>query len=98
MSAPVETELEAMRLAAISTATIQNTIGSKAERIGRNNPYWTQAYEDVCVAVDREIKHRDEAAHMRRVIGYLIGQMNNLGDKRTLPEIFEEAEAATREP
>lgn len=45
----------AMLLAAISTASIQNTPESAKQRIGRDSPYWTQAYADVCVAVDREM-------------------------------------------
>lgn len=49
----------AMLLAAISTASIQNTPASAKERIHRDSPYWTQAYGDVCTAIDREMALRD---------------------------------------
>jgi hypothetical protein len=54
-------ELHVMQMAAISTASIQNTRESAKERIGRDNPYWTQAYDDVCRAVDREMDARERA-------------------------------------
>ena len=60
-------ELNIVRLAAISTATFQNTLRSSADRIPKDNPYWTIAYGDVCTAVDREIAQRvrAEAAEAR---------------------------------
>lgn len=57
-------ELHTMQLAGIMTASIQNTESTVKDRIDRSNPYWTQAYEDVCVAIDREMKHRDEAKRL----------------------------------
>lgn len=54
-------ELAIMQLAGISTATIQNTETTIKDRIGRDNPYWTVAYGDVCVAVDREMRERARA-------------------------------------
>jgi hypothetical protein len=54
-------EAEAIRLAAISTASLQNTRASAKERIGPDNPYYTTAYGDVCVAIDREIAERERA-------------------------------------
>jgi len=51
-------ELHYLQLAAISVATLQNTEDSKKERIAFDNPYWTVAYGDVCVAIDREIAER----------------------------------------
>lgn len=54
------TEREALLLAAISTAAGQNTRESAKQRIGRDNPYWTPAYEDVCAAVDREMALREQ--------------------------------------
>lgn len=51
-----EQDLHVMQLAAISTASIQNTETSIKDRIGRENPYWTTAYGDVCAAVDREME------------------------------------------
>ena len=49
----------AMLLAAISTASGQNTRESAKDRIGRDSPYWTQAYGDVCAAIDRELALRE---------------------------------------
>jgi len=54
-------ERHTIQLAAISTASIQNTRGTIVDRIDRNSPYWTVAYEDVCRAIDREIKQRERA-------------------------------------
>lgn len=49
-------ELHRMQLTAISTITPCNTPRSfDAQRIGRDNPYWTQTYEDVCTVMEREI-------------------------------------------
>jgi len=56
-----EVELHIMQLAAVSTASAQNTHTSVKDRIDKNNPYWTQAYGDVCVAIDREIAWRERA-------------------------------------
>lgn len=53
-------ERHGIQLAAISTACIQNSETSAKDRIGRENPYWTVAYGDVCVAIDREMKLRLE--------------------------------------
>lgn len=64
-------EEHALQLAAISTASIQNTEAAVRERITRENPYWTRAYEDVCIAVDREMSERgmkEEAC--RRAYGH----------------------------
>jgi hypothetical protein len=55
-------ELLDMQAAACMTACFQNTEQSSRARIDRSNPYWTQAYDDVCKTVDREMKHRNEAA------------------------------------
>jgi hypothetical protein len=51
-------EFHTMQLAAVMTASIQNTESTVKDRIGSDNPYWTQAYADVCVAIDREMAHR----------------------------------------
>jgi hypothetical protein len=58
-------ELHTMKLAAIMTASIQNTEESIKGRIGRDNPYWTVAYDDVCKAVDREMGLRREVEFLR---------------------------------
>lgn len=55
----VKDENHNMQLAAISTATIQNTRSSTKDRLFRTSPYWTIAYGDVCVAIDREMNHRE---------------------------------------
>lgn len=54
-------EKTAQLLAAISVASIQNTRESAKDRIGKDNPYWTDAYGDVCIAVDREMAQRERA-------------------------------------
>lgn len=52
-------ELHRMQLVACSTAALANTDKSKELRIGKENDYWTPAYQDVCDAVDREIRYRE---------------------------------------
>lgn len=52
-------ELHRMQLVACSTAALANTEKNKEFRIGKENPYWTPAYQDVCGAVDREIRYRE---------------------------------------
>jgi hypothetical protein len=54
-------ELNTLKLAAISTACIQNTEATAKYRISAENRCWTQAYADVCVAVDREMRERHRA-------------------------------------
>ena len=54
-------ELHVMQLAAISTATVQNTEATLKDRIDKTSPYWTVAYMDTCVAVDREMRERKRA-------------------------------------
>jgi hypothetical protein len=61
----IDVELHTMQLAAIMTASIQNTNESAAARIDRSNPYWTVAYDDVCKAVDREMGHRRELEFLK---------------------------------
>lgn len=53
-------ELHRMQLAAVTAAVMQNTRSTAADRIGKENPYWTPAYQDVCDAVDREMNHREK--------------------------------------
>jgi hypothetical protein len=55
-------ELHRMQLAAIGVSAMCNTRGTAAQqRIGRDNPYWTLALEDVYRAVDREMAERERA-------------------------------------
>lgn len=56
-----QVETRDMQLAACMTATIQNTPTTTKDRIDRDNPYWCQAYADVCVAIDREMRERTRA-------------------------------------
>lgn len=59
----VELEKERMRLAACSTASLQNTDKTINDRLDPGNEFQSAAYQDVCAAVDREMalrKERDE--------------------------------------
>lgn len=53
-------ELHRMQMAGICVAAMTNG-GDLSGRIGKDNPYWTPVYHDVCDAVDREIKERQRA-------------------------------------
>jgi septal ring factor EnvC (AmiA/AmiB activator) len=55
-----ERELRVMQLAAITTASLQNTEESLKERITSGNPYYSEAYAHACRAVDREMALRRE--------------------------------------
>ena len=57
-----ELETERMRLAACSSAALGNIPTSVAQRITRDNPYWSASYGDVCRAVDAEIDYRERVA------------------------------------
>lgn len=59
-----------MQLAGISTACIQNTKSTIKDRIPKDNPYWTVAYGDVCVAVDREMRERKRAEEAELLAHY----------------------------
>lgn len=82
-------EAEALRLAAISTASLCNTRESaKQMRIGRDHPYWTQAYEDVCEAVEREMALREELKAMQSASegrNAVIEECAKVCDKRVAP-------------
>lgn len=54
-----ELERERLRLAACGVAAMANTPSTIAQRIGRDNPYWSASYDGVCSAVDREMKYRE---------------------------------------
>ena len=64
-------ELRIMNLAGISTASFQNTRESTKERITKDNPYWTAAYDDVCRTVDREINLRESLDVAREALAKL---------------------------
>lgn len=62
-AAALAAEVESMRMqaAACMTACLQNTRESAKARIQRGHAYYTQAYGDVCTAVDREMRERERA-------------------------------------
>lgn len=64
-----ELEIERMRLAGCGVAAMANTERSKKQRIGRDNPYWSASYGDVCAAVDREMKYREALKELRDALG-----------------------------
>lgn len=61
-----QVELHYQQLAAISTGARQNTRGTAMDRIKRDHPYWTQAYQDVCTAIDREMTIREQVEDLRK--------------------------------
>ena len=66
-----ELETERMRLAGCGVAAMMNTRSSVKARIGRDNPYWSASYGDVCRAVDAEIELREEVARLNEEIEFL---------------------------
>lgn len=62
---PEEEELQRLQFAAISTVSLCNTPASLAQhRIDSNNPYWTPAYEDVVIAMLREMALLERVAEL----------------------------------
>jgi hypothetical protein len=61
-------ELRIMQLAAISTASIQNTETTIKDRINADNPYCSTAYLDVCRVVDREMTHRERLSSLQALM------------------------------
>jgi len=59
-----ELETERMKLVACGVAAMSNTESTRAQRIGRDNPYWSASYGDVCAAVDREIALREDVKRL----------------------------------
>lgn len=54
--------LHRMQMAAISVAALMNTRASaEGWKMHKDEPYWTPAYQDVCIAIEREMKERDRA-------------------------------------
>lgn len=88
-------ELHDVQLAAISTACVQNTRDSATMRIWRENPYWTVAYGDVCVAVDREMAERARAEKAERELAEL-RQRDTCG-REALAGLRKELDEARRE-
>lgn len=67
--APEDLENLRMQLVACMTASAQNTRTAIKDRIERGHPYWSQAYADVCAAIDREIALREEVEVLRNEMG-----------------------------
>ena len=82
-----ERELRIMQLAAISTASIQNTETTIKDRIDPENPYYSMAYGDTCRAVDREMEHRAEIERLKTLDAlngrYLSERDNQIADLKT---------------
>jgi hypothetical protein len=75
-----EREVGEMQLAACMAAALGNTPETAAERIGPGHPYYSASYGDVCRAVDREMKLREEIAakdaeiqRLKDALGRLVG-------------------------
>jgi regulator of replication initiation timing len=61
-----ENEKLRMQLAGCGVAAMCNTKESaNKQRIGKENPYYSASYQDVCDAVDREMKLRERIANLR---------------------------------
>lgn len=71
-----------IKLAAISTASIQNTKKTIVDRLEPDHPYYTIAYGDVCAAIDREIQAREKLAKAVEALE-LIGETNLHGFANT---------------
>ena len=59
-----ELENERIRLAGCGVAAMANTDETVKQRIGRDSPYWSASYGDVCDAVDREMKLRSKLSEV----------------------------------
>lgn len=57
-------KLHRLQLLAISVASRQNTETLAKERIKSDNPNWSLAYHDVCLAIDREMELRAKVAEL----------------------------------
>ena len=64
-----EVERLRMQLAACGVAAMGNTPETAAQRITRDNPYWSASYGDVCAAVDREMLLRGKLVEAREALG-----------------------------
>lgn len=75
-------ELHAMQIAAICTAAMSNSRNSEPP-IGKDNPYWSLAYQDTVDAVLREMTHRERAeSEVARVTGLHKGLMQAVEAER----------------
>ncbi len=53
-----ELETERMRLTACGVAAMRNIDEGVVDRVGKDHPYYSASYGDVCRAVDREMRYR----------------------------------------
>lgn len=67
-----QAESHRMQLVAISAATLANTESTIKTRLDGPHRYWTPAYQDVCDAVDREMKLRDQLTACLRVVDMVL--------------------------
>lgn len=63
-----ENEKLRMQLVACSTAALANTANAAQERIDNNSPYYSESYNDVCGAVDREMGFRAENERLKGLL------------------------------
>lgn len=68
-----------MQMAAIGTVSMMNTRNTALDRLEQGHPYWTLAYQDVCDAVDREMKWREQAE--KNAAGWIDGAPSHPWDK-----------------
>jgi len=63
-----DAQTERMRLAGCGVVAGQNTPKSAADRLDKNDPYWSSSYGDVCAAVDREMALRADLKDFEKFI------------------------------
>lgn len=73
--AEAEAELWRMRLTACDVAALQDTLTSREQRIARDNPYWSAAYESVCRRVDECIGLRAIGSSERKLTDETMGRV-----------------------
>ncbi len=66
--ARADAETQRMRLAACGVAALSNTDKTRAERITKENPYYSASYGDVCYSVDSEMALRSRLELVERVV------------------------------
>ena len=69
-------ELHLLQLAAISTASIQNTEKTIKNRIPANHCYSTATYRDVCRAIDREMKLIEDNRRLQEMLSIYYPKMS----------------------
>lgn len=64
-----EADLCHIQLAGCAVAAAQNTEESIKQRIGPDNPYYSDSYAAVCAAIDREMALRRENERLKALVG-----------------------------